>query len=503
MSIARQLWRRRWTARPSTSGATLASDRHRRPSGDRRADPRRRGHPGGDRHRHPRRDRHRGRRRGPHRHEDDSLELHRLPSRPVHDPARGGGPPDGDEDRRGLALRIAVGSTSTRRSRPVRTTLLEVFAEHDSPSVQTSVWIMGRAILERHEEVDEVRMVLPNLHHWRVDLTPFGSRTTAGSTSRPPSRTASSRRPCVAARNERDAPHRPDRGLDHGPVVPGRDADPDPGGARVPRRPPAAVRAGPPRAAPAARGAPGRDRCRGHAGLPRRDPRRARVRVDRGAGAGRPGRPAGRDHRPGRAEDDDQRPELRGAVFMADLEDALSPTWANVVAGQAAIADATRGTLAFDSPEGKAYRLGEAGHARRPAARLAPHRVACARRRRPDLGVAVRRRDVPVPLGPRGDRGGERAVPVPREARIAPRGAPLERGLRPRPGGARHPARDDPGDRADRDDPRGVRDGRDPVRAARARRRPQRRPLGLPLQRASRSSGRTRGCRRRTARSSR
>jgi urate oxidase len=56
----------------------------------------------------------------------------------------------------------------------VRTTLLEVFAEHDSPSVQTSVWIMGKAILERHDEVDEVRMVLPNLHHWRVDTTPFG-----------------------------------------------------------------------------------------------------------------------------------------------------------------------------------------------------------------------------------------------------------------------------------------------------------------------------------------
>jgi len=44
-------------------------------------------------------------------------------------------------------------------------------------------------------------------------------------------------------------------------------------------------------------------------------------------------------------------------VFMADLEDALSPTWANVIAGQAALADATRGTLTFDSPEGKAYRL--------------------------------------------------------------------------------------------------------------------------------------------------
>jgi len=46
-------------------------------------------------------------------------------------------------------------------------------------------------------------------------------------------------------------------------------------------------------------------------------------------------------------------------VFMADLEDALSPTWANVVGGQAAIAAAVRGTLAFDSPDGRAYRVGE------------------------------------------------------------------------------------------------------------------------------------------------
>ena len=56
----------------------------------------------------------------------------------------------------------------------VRATLLEVFADHDSPSVQTSIWIMARAILERHEEIEEVRMVLPNLHHWLVDLSPFG-----------------------------------------------------------------------------------------------------------------------------------------------------------------------------------------------------------------------------------------------------------------------------------------------------------------------------------------
>jgi urate oxidase len=56
----------------------------------------------------------------------------------------------------------------------VRSTLLEVFADHDSPSVQTSIWIMARAMLERHQELIEVRMVLPNLHHWLADLSPFG-----------------------------------------------------------------------------------------------------------------------------------------------------------------------------------------------------------------------------------------------------------------------------------------------------------------------------------------
>jgi malate synthase len=46
-------------------------------------------------------------------------------------------------------------------------------------------------------------------------------------------------------------------------------------------------------------------------------------------------------------------------VFMADLEDALSPTWANVIGGQAALMDAVRGTLTFESPEGKSYRVGD------------------------------------------------------------------------------------------------------------------------------------------------
>src|SRR3954463_7975229 len=46
-------------------------------------------------------------------------------------------------------------------------------------------------------------------------------------------------------------------------------------------------------------------------------------------------------------------------VFMADFEDSLSPTWANVVGGQAALQHAVRRTLTFTSPEGKSYALGE------------------------------------------------------------------------------------------------------------------------------------------------
>ena len=53
-------------------------------------------------------------------------------------------------------------------------TLLEVFAEHESASVQHSIWIIGRAIVDRHPEVAEVTMTLPNLHHWLADLSPFG-----------------------------------------------------------------------------------------------------------------------------------------------------------------------------------------------------------------------------------------------------------------------------------------------------------------------------------------
>ncbi len=52
--------------------------------------------------------------------------------------------------------------------------LLATFAEHVSRSVQASIWIMASAMLDADPAIDWVRMVLPNLHHWAVDLAPFG-----------------------------------------------------------------------------------------------------------------------------------------------------------------------------------------------------------------------------------------------------------------------------------------------------------------------------------------
>jgi malate synthase len=46
-------------------------------------------------------------------------------------------------------------------------------------------------------------------------------------------------------------------------------------------------------------------------------------------------------------------------MFMADFEDANSPTWANMVEGQINLRDAIRRTITFTNPDGKEYRLNE------------------------------------------------------------------------------------------------------------------------------------------------
>lgn len=46
-------------------------------------------------------------------------------------------------------------------------------------------------------------------------------------------------------------------------------------------------------------------------------------------------------------------------TFMADFEDANSPTWTNCIQGQINLRDAIRRTISYESPEGKQYRLNE------------------------------------------------------------------------------------------------------------------------------------------------
>src|SRR5271165_6490801 len=45
-------------------------------------------------------------------------------------------------------------------------------------------------------------------------------------------------------------------------------------------------------------------------------------------------------------------------VYMADFEDSNTPTWSNNIEGQFNLRDAIRGTIRYESPEGKKYQLG-------------------------------------------------------------------------------------------------------------------------------------------------
>jgi len=55
-----------------------------------------------------------------------------------------------------------------------RRVLLETFAAKHSLSLQQTLYAMGEAVLAEREEVAEIRLSLPNRHHFPVDLSPFG-----------------------------------------------------------------------------------------------------------------------------------------------------------------------------------------------------------------------------------------------------------------------------------------------------------------------------------------
>jgi len=55
-----------------------------------------------------------------------------------------------------------------------RRALLECFAAHHSLSLQQTLYAMGSAVLDACPGVAEIRLSMPNKHHFVVDLSPFG-----------------------------------------------------------------------------------------------------------------------------------------------------------------------------------------------------------------------------------------------------------------------------------------------------------------------------------------
>lgn len=55
-----------------------------------------------------------------------------------------------------------------------RQMLLDTFAEHDSQSLQHTLYAMGEAVLNNFDNVSEIHLSLPNKHFHLVDLAPLG-----------------------------------------------------------------------------------------------------------------------------------------------------------------------------------------------------------------------------------------------------------------------------------------------------------------------------------------
>jgi len=69
-----------------------------------------------------------------------------------------------------LAEGLDLGALWTR----VRGVLVATFAGHHSLALQQTLHAMASAVLDAHPEVEEVSLVMPNKHHFLVDLAPFG-----------------------------------------------------------------------------------------------------------------------------------------------------------------------------------------------------------------------------------------------------------------------------------------------------------------------------------------
>lgn len=61
----------------------------------------------------------------------------------------------------------------------VKALMLRAFAETYSLSLQQTLYAMGSQVIEGRPELEEIRFSMPNKHHFRADLEPFGIKNDA------------------------------------------------------------------------------------------------------------------------------------------------------------------------------------------------------------------------------------------------------------------------------------------------------------------------------------
>ncbi len=121
-------------------------------------------------------------------------------------------------------------------------------------------------------------------------------------------------------------------------------------------------------------------------------------------------------------------------VFMADFEDSSTPTWANMIEGQANLRDAVAGTITFTDPVSKKFYKPNDKIATllvRPRGWHLPEKHVLGRRPA-DVGLAVRFRALRLPQRQGAARQGQRSVFLSAEDGKPSRSAAVERGLRAR-----------------------------------------------------------------------
>ena len=73
-----------------------------------------------------------------------------------------------------MEIRVRGACPSTSYAASCGTTLIDAFAQHDSKSVQHTLYAMAQAALEAAPEILDVELAMPNKHCLLVDLSRFG-----------------------------------------------------------------------------------------------------------------------------------------------------------------------------------------------------------------------------------------------------------------------------------------------------------------------------------------